>query len=86
MTTKQWTVILERARREPLTFGPEGGHRAFDRVHALCELHGCQFTQDNARGILTVHAGRYYQRPDERINPDAGPCTPVLTIGVKGGA
>lgn len=85
MTTKQWTVILERDRKAPLVFEPEGGHRAFDRVHALCEIYGCQFTQDDARRTLTVHAGRYYQRPDERIQPGEFPAGPVLTIGVKGG-
>lgn len=65
----KWTVILEKGPRGEHRFLPESGHRAFDRAHALCELHGCQFTQDDKARTLTVHAGKYYARPNERANP-----------------
>jgi len=67
---KTWTVILERSA--VWSFMPESKRRAFDRAHALCELHGCQFSQDDKAHTLTVHAGKYYARPDERINPAKG--------------
>ena len=67
---KVWTVVVERDGLAPLRFEDQSGHRAFDRAHSLCELHGCQFTQDDKALTLTVHAGRYYARPDERIHPN----------------
>jgi hypothetical protein len=64
---KKWTVVLERNGLAPLRFAPESGHRAFDRAHSLCELHGCTFTQDDANATLTVHAAPYYERNRARV-------------------
>lgn len=69
---KKWFVFVERDKLPTLKYGPESGHRAFDRAHALCQLHGCQFTQDDKHATLTVHAGKYYNRPNERIRKNPG--------------
>lgn len=68
---KTWTVVVERDSLLDLVYENQSGHSAFNRAHALCELHGCQFTQDDKTRTLTVHAGKYYARPDERIRPNS---------------
>lgn len=68
-----WQVILERGPLATKHFAPENGHRAFDRTHALCELHGgCQFTQDQVNRTLTVHASKHYkdQQPKGAAMPN----------------
>lgn len=58
-----WTVVVERGAQLPvLRYGPESGHRAFDRAHSQCALHGCTFTQDDAARVLTVHASDFYAK------------------------